>query len=101
MKKPEEIKLGLECCTPGDFQDCCICPYKPLRACADVRIEDALVYIQQLERERDALRADLEAVCEVVNTCLACGHYRTDWQKPGCELNDLTCKWSWRGVPEE
>ena len=68
---------------------------------AVLELKETAEYIQQLERERDALRADLEKVCEVVNTCLACGHYRTDWQKPGCELNDLTCKWSWRGVPKE
>ncbi len=48
-RTPEEIKCGLECCTPGDFQDCYICPYKPLRDCADVRINDAIAYIQKLE----------------------------------------------------
>lgn len=53
-------------------------------------------------RERDALRADLEAVCgqDAINTCPVCGHWRTDWAKPGCELNGLTCAWFWRGVQE-
>ena len=109
MRTPEEnrkIKKAIWKCLPGNKELCDMCSYNDygeseMHPCWEKRIKDTLAYIQQLEQELDALRADLEAVCEVVNTCLACGHYRTDWQKPGCELNDLTCKWSWRGVPEE
>lgn len=54
---------------------------------------------EELERERDALLADLTLACaEVLNPCRVCGHYRTDWPKPGCELGGLTCAWCWRGV---
>ena len=55
---------------------------------------------ERAKRERDALMADLTQVCggETINTCLVCSHYRTDWEKPGCELNGLACIWSWRGV---
>lgn len=67
---------------------------------AVIELKEVANYILQLERERDALKADLEAVCESVNTCLACGHYRKDWPKPGCELIGLDCKWVWRGVAE-
>lgn len=48
--------------------------------------------------ERDALLGDLKLVCETLNPCLVCGHYRSDWEKLGCELNGLACIWSWRGV---
>jgi glutamate/tyrosine decarboxylase-like PLP-dependent enzyme len=58
-------------------------------------------YVMQLKREHDALIADLTTVCETVNTCLACDHYRPEWVKPGCELNGLHCAWKWRGVQEE
>ena len=54
----------------------------------------------EAERERDALRRDLKTVCDSINICAACGHYRTDWPKPGCELNGLACIWGWRGMKE-
>ena len=97
MKTPEEIKKGLECCLPRDEEWCGMCPYSN-EGCYTARIDDTLAYIQQLEAQRNALIADLNAVCKSVNVCLACSHYRTDWPKPGCELNGLTCKWCWRGV---
>lgn len=100
MKTPEEIKKGLECCLPRDEEWCYTCPYSN-EGCYTARIDDTLAYIQQLERERDALLADLTTACaDVPNPCPVCGHWRTDWAKPGCELNGLTCKWCWRGVPE-
>lgn len=101
MRTPEEVKRLIRCFISPCNDECEKCehfvdvdftPY-------DVHTE-ALACIQQLERERDALKADLTAVCESVNTCLACDHYRPDWQKPGCELIGLDCKWAWRGVQE-
>ena len=60
MKTPEEIKNGLECCTPkwmGNHWKSCSskCPYITLAAsCRGQLAYDALVYIQQLEmREWD------------------------------------------------
>ena len=114
MKTPDEIKKGLGCC---NMTQCPLlsCPYFNDEYCGESLNADALAYIkqleedrkerdiladayQQLERERDAAIADLTAVCETVNTCLACDHYRPDWEKPGCELNGLHCAWKWRGA---
>ena len=54
-----------------------------------------------IRAERDALLADLTLACgDVPNPCAVCGHYRTDWPKPDCELNGLTCAWCWRGLQE-
>lgn len=56
MKTPEEIKYGLECCTPkwmGNLWKACSrkCPYITLAAsCRGQLAYDALVYIQQLEQ---------------------------------------------------
>lgn len=50
MKKPEEIKKGLECC--NTYNDCLNCPYDKADgswACTVERNADALAYIQQLE----------------------------------------------------
>jgi len=50
VKKPEEIKKGLECC--NTFNDCLNCPYDKADgswACTVERNADALAYIQQLE----------------------------------------------------
>lgn len=53
----------------------------------------------RIREERDALLADLTLVCaDVPNPCPVCGHWRDDWEKPGCELSGLTCAWYWRGL---
>lgn len=54
MKTPDEIKKGLECCHVGDCE-CDECTYQRNNSCMHWLKQDALVYIQQLERERDAL----------------------------------------------
>lgn len=64
----------------------------------NIVLEDKM---NEVKHERDAAIADLTAVCETVNTCLACDHYRPDWEKPGCELNGLLCAWKWRGLKGE
>ena len=93
---PETIKAALSRCEGTKTEKCAACTYR-IRCNFE---EYALEYIQQLECERDALMADFTLVCgsESINPCLACSHYRTDWEKPGCELNGLACIWSWRGV---
>ena len=52
MKKPEEIKKGLECCTDSDG---CYwdngCPYGANKECSCDLKADALAYIQQLEAQ--------------------------------------------------
>ena len=50
MRKPEEIKKGLECCTSAKIR-CGECPYyKEGMDCVGVE-KDALAYIQQLEAQ--------------------------------------------------
>ena len=49
MKTPEEIKNGLDCCLPRDEERCGKCPYVGMIGCYGERVDDALVYIQQLE----------------------------------------------------
>ena len=53
--------------------------------------------------ERDALRADIDAVCagKFVDICCICGRYTPDHPSEKCELKGLTCKWVWRGVQKE
>ena len=53
---------------------------------------DALAYIQQLERERDALLKDLKAT-DPCDNCKHCGDNCKD-----CEEDE---HWEWRGVKEE
>ena len=53
-RTPEEIKRGLEC------YNCKTCPYKKDN-CGNVD-RDALALIQQLERERDEARNDLDTL---------------------------------------
>ena len=70
MKTPDEIKRGLEC------GDCKICSYSDRNNndgdfhCNEVE-GDALAYIQQLERERDALIDHLK----VRVVCPMCKHW--------------------------
>ena len=51
-RTPEEIKRGLECCIA--HTSCDICPYLGTNNCMSVNTADAISYIRQLERERDA-----------------------------------------------
>ena len=95
MKTPDEIKKGLRLCgSAWEKQNCHECSYAR-KDCRFSLHADALALI-------NALMADLTLVCgsETINPCLVCGHYRTDWEKPGCELNGLTCAWIWRGVQD-
>ena len=62
MKTPEEINKGLECCefSATSMSQCRGCPYMIdcyVNRPKSTLKKDALAYIQQLERERDALEA--------------------------------------------
>lgn len=106
MKTPDEIKKGLECCTV----EYCYhtqkgCPYRDYSLCVQNVCEDALAYIQQLERERDAA---VEVVSRYRN-CDVCTHMNEGG------LMCTTCKypslvdvyptfrpnWQWRGPEVE
>ena len=58
-RTPEEIKKGLECCMYED--GCKRCPYQGEK-CTIAASGDALALIQQLERERDEARKDLDTI---------------------------------------
>lgn len=105
MKTPEEIKKGLECCTCQDGDGCSdMCPYSGRCDIDPNALErDALAYIEQLERERDAAIKDIESLR--VSTwssdwCNFCKHHEPDGQ---CYRKCLTggCGWGygweWRG----
>jgi hypothetical protein len=49
MKKPEEIKKGLECCRPRDKR--CECPYYGEDWCSSNKNDAALSLIRQLEAQ--------------------------------------------------
>lgn len=100
MKTPDEIKKGLECCT---IPVCAECPYDSEPSCV-VKNEDALAYIQQLEKmlgesfARNApaleaayglaekvrkLEAELETVKRERDTLL---HYLTNTHIAPCDI---------------
>lgn len=96
VKTPDEIKRGLECCQHGVCYGS-VCPYYN-SACRRLG-EDALAYIQQLERERDALieHLKLRLVCPmckhygqstVEEPCAWCGSEHTNFEFCGVEEDD-------------
>ena len=102
MKTPEEIKQGLECCSADECHGQHVgCPYVGKLYCVRNVCGDALAYIQQLERERDAAVEDLSLYA----MCAACKH--------GENGNDVKCPvkddclygtkghFEWRGAKEE
>jgi|GEM_PF-5551916 len=114
MKTPEKIKEGLCACCILSIRDehgnvythakCGLCPYKlESPKCIERLCFEALVYIRQLEAERDALLNETKGFCtscafreechkreNVIGDCL---------KLPLLHLGD--CKhWQWRGVQE-
>lgn len=98
MKTPEEIKKGLEYC--GNGNNCSYaCPYREDCLFGDSRAleHEALAYIQQLVRERDAAVEELK---QSIQCCRFCKHDRPN---NGCAKEpklDRSC-FEWHGVREE
>lgn len=90
-KTPDEIKKGLECCAASK---CIVCPYKDWNGCTTRKNTDALAYIHQLERERDAA-ADLY---KPHSNCESCKHNGSKL----CDncTNKNNC-WEWAGIKED
>ena len=99
-RTPEEIKKGLECCTSDRMDSCDECPYQG-RPCNDIEnLKDALAYIQQLERGRDAAVADMTELMQLAQFCRHCKHLTEDGE---CTFDFAANKdepwcWQWRGV---
>lgn len=100
MKTPEEIKRGMECCINlTELDDSCSpCPYCGEKlACADKDI-DALAYIRQLEREKEALS---NIVKKSDYACLYCKHFCYVCTRPSKEIRLNGDCFEWRRVEEE
>ena len=108
-KTPDEIKKGLECCLKLKT-NCSLCPYAPNvdGDCMNGLVPDALAYIQQLERERDAA----VGLVKELGTCNCCKHDSfCPHTIPDCmNCKDIRCpcyscghqsNWQWRGVQKE
>ena len=98
MKTPDEIMKGLcQCALPRKEMDCSECPYNAEGDCISQLSVDALAYIRQLERERDAA---VEQMKNGYCCCHFCKHHRSP---VGCEkepMLDRSC-FEWRGVKED
>lgn len=102
MKKPEEIKLGLDC------GDCKICPYSEYRNndgdyhCNEVE-GDALAYIQQLESKLNQAVEDIRLLGRTGEfICPVCAHYNHGEGTKGECIKCLTGDgFRWRGDKEE
>lgn len=108
METPYEIKKVLECCYGNKERRLCEkCPnackiegYSEL-ICTnfDSAGENALAYIQQLERERDAAVEELK----VYKFCTACKHDKDNLdanESSPCFGCSSKSNWQWRGPQE-
>lgn len=98
MKTPDEIKRGLGRCAPDG--GCHVCPYwqEPDGKCIPGLHRDALAYIQQLERERDAAVYYI-ATKKECKTCKHFSHKASDEPCRSCGIGQS--RWEWRGVEED
>lgn len=99
MKTPDGIKKGLECCGGDCFNGNEECPYDKddLReniSCIRWMAQDALAYIHQLERERDALAA----LYKTHGTCGSCKH---NGSKLCDNCTNKDNRWEWAGIKED
>lgn len=102
MKRPEEIKKGLERCADGD---CHKCPYSGFDCAQEVNA-DALTYIQQLEAELEAVKRERDAAVRGLHgDCETCKHYETENCAYCVHDPDAWCaheeNWEWEGVCPE
>ncbi len=114
MKTPDEIKKGMEHCR--DLKPCIDCGYymrDRKYECLTEMLSDALSYIQQLERERDALlnivrqygeceiclhRVTDDTDCE--EACYMCGECNKE-ECVCCGCTTTNSHWDWEGIKED
>ena len=97
MKTPDKINKGLcQCALPRKEMDCSECPYNAEGDCISQLSVDALAYIRQLERERDA------AVEQMKRSNCCCTFCKYDSPFDGCTAEpvlDRSC-FVWRGAKD-
>lgn len=112
MKKPEEIKKGLECCATLEpiNEPCGECSYAEINfgVCSNFVCADALAYIQQLEEHitflreilqeevyrKDAAIADINMVCPCEVCTRSCKYDKVNAYSECADFE-------WRGVQNE
>ena len=97
MRKSDEIKKGLEHCSEDG---CNKCPYERECTFSDGFSElakDALLYIHQLEAERDAAVEDLKSY----RACHGCKHLGVGFDEPCLHCDFENNCFEWRGVQKE
>lgn len=106
MKKPEEIKKGLECCSADDLHCDKDCPYQ--YDCLEVSRykgleSDALAYIQQLESKLNQAIEDIRMLGRTGEfICPVCAHYNHGEGTKGECIKCLTGDgFEWRGSREQ
>lgn len=96
------VSIMEHCVLNADFCDTCENNSEDYQGCRRTH-EMFFEMIKNGLTERDALLADLHAVCagKFVDICSICGHYRPERQgEQKCELNGLICSWVWRGMED-
>ena len=104
-RTPEEIKEGLEYCVSESVLSCDECPYAGKPCDSMQMLKDALAYIQQLERERDAAVEDINEAAMTGCLCYVCSRN----EKGHCKAFDhgifeatVMCgQYEWRGPEVE
>lgn len=110
-KTPDEIKKWMKCCSINPPK-CNECPANIENSLCDISmLRSTLAYIQQLERERDAVIEDIKVAATFL--CQTCKKYHPaviDGTKHFCDeipadhFDDgaIACgMYEWRGVKEE
>ena len=93
-RTPDEIKQAAHC-VAWDESHCDVCAYRTYDECSASAVADLLMYVRQLEVERDQYKRERDAYLSgMKGVCVMCK--RRDY----CLLDPLpSCvRWQWRGV---
>lgn len=114
-KQPDEIKKGLGWCSRDTTLCAEACPYYGSLSngveCASELQADALAYIQQLEREKEALLTALKCTdlecehckhCNSMENVCKCDCSDCELDADNCPCNECrkNSHWEWAGIKE-